>query len=140
MHFDVEARTILLVRHGSHAYGLNTPESDEDFKGVCVKPKECYFGFTQRFEQMEHMGSKSDGIDEVVYSLDKFAALAADANPNIIEVLHVDDVDVVKIDSFGEELRARRYDFLSKKARWTFSGYMMAQVKRIRTHHGWLMD
>lgn len=23
--------TVLLVRHGSHAYGTNTPESDEDF-------------------------------------------------------------------------------------------------------------
>ena len=140
MNFDVAARTILLVRHGSHAYGLNTPESDEDFKGVCVKPKEAYFGFTQRFEQMEHMGSKTDGIDKVVYSIEKFASLAADCNPNIIEVLHVDDSDVVKIDSFGEELRAMRNDFLSKKAKFTFSGYANAQLHRIKTHRKWLLD
>jgi len=63
MHFDVESRTIFKCRHGSHAYGLNVATSDEDFKGVCIKPKECYFGFTQRFEQMEHMGSKSDGVE-----------------------------------------------------------------------------
>jgi predicted nucleotidyltransferase len=55
MNFDVEARTIYMARHGSHAYGLNTPDSDEDFKGICVKPKEAYFGFTQRFEQHEHI-------------------------------------------------------------------------------------
>jgi uncharacterized protein len=140
MHFDVSARTILLVRHGSHAYGLNTPESDEDYKGVCVKTKECYFGFTRRFEQHEHMGSKSDGIDSVVYSLDKFATLAADCNPNIIEILHVANEDVLKCDSFGEELRSHRDDFLSKKARWTFSGYAAAQLKRIKTHRAWLLN
>src|SRR5579885_89979 len=140
MNFDVDSRTILLVRHGSHAYGLNTPTSDEDFKGVCVKPAAAYFGFTQRFEQMEHMGSKSDGIDKVVYSLEKFVSLAADCNPNIIEVLHVDPTDIVKIDSFGEELRARANDFLSKKAKFTFSGYANAQMKRIMTHRAWLLN
>lgn len=140
MHFDVDARTIIFVRHGSHAYGLNTPTSDEDFKGVCIKPKQCYLGFTQRFEQQEHMGSKTDGIDRVVYSLDKFAALAADCNPNIIEILHVDDVDVLKQDQFGEELRAIKDDFLSKKAKFTFAGYAHAQLKRIKTHRAWLLD
>lgn len=140
MNFDVEKRTILLVRHGSHAYGLNVATSDEDFKGVCIKPKEAYFGFTQRFEQHEHMGSKTDGIDKVVYSFDKFASLAAECNPNIIEVLHVEDEDVVAIDSFGEELRAKRDDFLSKKARFTFSGYAHAQLKRIKTHRAWLLN
>jgi len=138
--FDIDARTILLVKHGSHAYGLNTPESDEDFKGICIPPKECYFGFTQKFEQMEHMGSKSDGIDKVVYALSKFVSLAADANPNIIEVLHVDDADVMKVDSFGEELRAIRNEFLSKKAKFTFSGYAHAQLHRIKTHRKWLLD
>lgn len=140
MHFDVTKRTILLVRHGSHAYGLNTPTSDEDFKGVCIKPRAAYFGFTQKFEQHEHMGSKTDGVDSVIYSLDKFAALAADCNPNIIEVLHVDDADVVAEDNYGRLLRDNRDLFISKKAKFTFSGYAHAQLKRIKTHRGWLLD
>lgn len=140
MNFDVKARTIFYTRHGSHAYGLNVATSDEDFKGVCIKPREAYFGFTQRFEQHEHMGSKSDGVDSVTYSLDKFAALAADCNPNIMEILHVADKHVLKIDEFGEELRAHRNEFLSKKAKFTFSGYAHAQLKRIKTHRAWLLD
>lgn len=140
MHFDVEKRTIFLTRHGSHAYGLNVPTSDEDFKGICVKPKECYFGFTRTFEQHEHMGSKSDGVDKVIYSLDKFARLAADCNPNIIEVLHVSDSSVLLCDEFGEELRAVRNEFLSKKAKFTFSGYAHAQLNRIKTHRSWLLN
>jgi predicted nucleotidyltransferase len=140
MHFNVDDRTILLVRHGSHAYGLNIETSDEDFKGICIKPKACYLGFTQRFEQHEKMSSKNEGVDSVVYSLDKFAALAADCNPNIIEVLHCDEGDVIKIDGFGEQLRGIAHDFISKKARFTFSGYAHAQLKRIKTHRSWLLD
>ena len=37
-------RTILLTRTGSHAYGTNTPESDEDYRGVCIPPPEYYLG------------------------------------------------------------------------------------------------
>jgi predicted nucleotidyltransferase len=140
MNFDVDKRTILLVKHGSHAYGLNTPTSDEDFKGVCIKPRAAYFGFTQRFEQHEHMGSKTDGIDKVVYSLEKFVSLAADCNPSIVEVLHVADEDVVVKDSFGERLRAIRDDFLSRKAKFTFAGYAHGQLKRIKTHRSWLLN
>ncbi len=140
MNFDVERRTILLVRHGSHAYGLNTATSDEDFKGVCIKPKAAYFGFTQRFEQFEHMGSKTDGVDKVIYSLEKFANLAADCNPSIVEVLHVADEDVLQIDSFGEKLREVKDDFISKKARYSFAGYAHGQLKRIKTHRSWLLN
>lgn len=152
MHFDVEKRTILLVKHGSHAYGLNTPSSDEDFKGVCIKPAACYLGFTQKFEQYESMGNYEGGnlhklrhlrgsdVDLVIYSLDKFAALAADCNPNIIEVLHVADEDVLAIDEFGERLRSIKDDFLSKKAKFTFAGYAHAQLKRIKTHRSWLLN
>lgn len=140
MHFDVENRTILLARHGSHAYGLNVATSDEDFKGVCVKPKECYFGFLQKFEQHEHMGSKSDGIDKVVYSLDKFVGLATECNPNIFEVLHVAESDILFCNDYGEQLRSVRDDFLSKKAKFTFTGYAHAQLKRIKTHRSWLLN
>jgi hypothetical protein len=140
MNFDIDARTIILVRHGSHAYGLNTPTSDEDFKGVCIKPKDFYYGFLNTFEQYEHMGSKSDGIDKVIYSLEKFAKLAADCNPNIIECLHVDDSDIIKIDKFGEELRGIRDLFISKKAKHTFSGYSHAQLNRIKLHRSWLLN
>lgn len=140
MNFDIQKRTIFYTRHGSHAYGLNVQTSDEDFKGICIKPKEFYFGVLNNFEQAEHMGSKSDGVDSVTYSLEKFARLALDCNPNIIEVLFVDDSDVLQCDEFGEELRHRRYEFISKKAKFTFSGYAHAQLKRIKTHRSWLLN
>jgi predicted nucleotidyltransferase len=140
MHFDLEKRTILLVTHGSYAYGLNIEGSDRDIKGICVPPKNCYFGCLSHFEQSELMNSKHGDVDSIVYALSKFVKLAIDANPNIIEVLHVADEDILNIDSFGEELRAIKDDFLSKKARFTFSGYATSQLKRIKTHRSWLLN
>jgi len=137
MSFDVEKRTILMVRHGSRAYGLNTPTSDLDVKGICVEPREYHLGFMYVFEQHE---SKNDKEDKVIYSLKKFARLAADSNPNIIEILHGSDEDILKIDYFGKKLLDYRYAFLSKKARFTFAGYAHAQLKRIKTHRAWLLS
>jgi len=128
-------RTILLVKHGSHAYGLNTPESDLDIKGVAIPPAEYFHGFLKRFEQAE---SKSP--DMVIYGILKFFQLAVDCNPNIIEVLWVADEDVIQENWIGAALRHWKHDFLSKKARYTFSGYAHAQLKRIKTHKKWLLN
>lgn len=38
------------------------------------------------------------------------------------------------------EVQDQRHLFLSKKAQHTFSGYAMAQLKRIKTHRRWLLD
>jgi uncharacterized protein len=138
--FSVPERTIFYAKHGSHAYGLNIASSDTDYKGICIKPKSYYLGFFEKFEQEEKMASKNDGVDSIIYSLDKFARLAAGCNPNIIEVLFVDDSDIIQIDSFGQEIRDLRTHFLSKEAKFTFSGYAYSQLKRIKLHRSWLLN
>lgn len=139
MEFDVDARTIYSVVHGSHAYGLATPESDLDVKGICIEPIPYHFGCVHRFEQQERMANKGHPCDSVVYSLKKFAKLALDMNPNIVECLWVDEEHVRSIDGFGQRLRESRDLFTSKKARWTFAGYSFSQIKRIETHRRWLL-
>ena len=140
MNFDIATHTILRVRHGSHAYGLNTPTSDLDIKGVAVPPRALFLGFAHVFEQYERLASKGHDADEVIYDVRKFCRLAIDCNPNIIEVLHVVDEDVLVSTPLGDMLRERRDEFVSKRARHAFSGYAIAQLKRIRTHRKWLLD
>lgn len=127
--------TIYLTRHGSMAYGTNTKNSDEDFKGVCVPPKPYYLGSMKTFEQAE-----LSEPDTVTYEINKFFTLAADSNPNVIEVLFTDDSDHIHIDSLGERLLENREKFLSKKIKFTFSGYAVSQLKRIKTHRRWLLN
>ncbi|MCU0656572.1 MAG: nucleotidyltransferase domain-containing protein [Polyangiaceae bacterium] len=127
-------QTILLVTHGSHAYGLNTPTSDIDLKGVAIPPREYFLGFQSRFEQAEG----KDPYDLVVYDVRKFFNLAAECNPNIIEVLWADESTFRILTPLGRRLVEARALFLSRKARFTFSGYAHAQLKRIQLHHRWL--
>lgn len=133
----IEDNTALLVRHGSHAYGTNTATSDEDFKGIAIPTKPYFLGTMHRFEQAE---LKAPDPDAVIYDIRKFFNLAADCNPNIIEVLHTDPSDHFIVSPIGEEILAHKDDFLSKKIKFTFMGYSVAQLKRIKTHKRWIMN
>lgn len=140
MQFDVEARSIYITKHGSQAYGLATPTSDLDIKGVCIEPTAYHLGYLNHFEQQERLAAKGHPADSVIYSLKKFAKLAAECNPNIIEVLHVSDSCIITCDNAGDRLRAHKDDFISKKAMHTFSGYAFSQMKRIKSHRSWLLN
>jgi uncharacterized protein len=126
-------RTIYLTRHGSQAYGTSLPSSDLDVKGVAIAPAPYYLGFLQRFEQAE-----SHEPDVVIFELRKLMSLAAECNPSLIEVLWTDEEDHLLVTPAGRELLDARAAFLSRKARHTFAGYALSQLKRIATHHRWL--
>lgn len=126
-------RTIYVTRHGSHAYGTSTPTSDLDLRGIAVAPARYYHGFVDRFEQAE-----SKDPDLVIFDVRKFFSLAADANPNALELLYTDPSDHLLVTPAGERLLAARDAFLSRRAKHTLSGYATAQMKRINAHHRWL--
>ena len=128
----VKENLIYHVICGSVSYGLNTPESDVDKKGVTITPKEYFYGL-KTFEQQEY------GADEVIYSLHKFVRLAFDANPNILEILYTDPKNILFINKYGKKLRENRHLFLTTRVRHSFGGYSHAQLKRIRGHRKWIM-
>ncbi|MDP2311411.1 MAG: nucleotidyltransferase domain-containing protein [Pseudomonadota bacterium] len=155
MQFDLLRHTLLLTVGGSRAYGIHTATSDVDVKGVAVPPRAILHGFLHRFEQVdkpkhlvpfapllspeERAAVATSKLEGVVYDLRKFIGLAAEANPNILDVLFCRDAEVRLATPLGERLRAARPLFLSQKCRHTFAGYAHAQLKRIRTHREWLL-
>ena len=129
----VRDATIFVVRHGSHAYGLAREGSDVDHKGVAVPPLALLYDYRNDFEQVE-----THEPDVVIYDVRKFLRLASECNPNIIELLWAHPEDRVVWTPSADLLVAHRKLFLSRKARQTFAGYALAQLKRIRTHRRWL--
>jgi predicted nucleotidyltransferase len=126
-------RTMLMCKHGSKAYGTSLPTSDDDYRGVAIAPREYYLGGLNRFEQ-----AVCNAPDLTVFDLRKFVGLASAANPNVLELLFVDDSDRLQVSKAGERLLAIRDSFLSRRVKHTFSGYARTQMKRIDSHFRWL--
>ena len=156
MKFDLRKHTILLTVAGSRAYGMSQNDSDVDLKGVCIPPSEYRDGFLHHFEQADkkdHMKQYYDLLTPIeqekgaqgevegsVYEIRKFFNMAAQNNPNIMDVLFCRPEDVRLCGLSGSILRTRANDFLSTKCRWTFGGYAKSQLKRINTHRRWLLQ
>ncbi len=120
--------------HGSQAYGLATPASDVDLKGVLVGPAGWYHGYVGGPEQIELTG------DHVRYEIRKYFRLAAAANPTVLELLWTPSECHVHMSPAGERLLAAREQFLSLRVKDSFSGYAMSQLGRIKTHRKWVMN
>ena len=126
---------IFRCKSGSHAYGTNTPASDIDERGVFIAPPKFSLGCLFNVEQVQISGE-----DTEIYELAKFVRLATDCNPNIIELLYTDNENIISIDQAWQRMVEHRHLFLSKKAKHTFSGYAMAQMKRIKGHNKWINE
>lgn len=119
---------------GSHAYGTNIASSDIDYRGLFVSPPELTLSPFDNVSQ--HSGSGDE--DRVLYDLDKFMQMVVNQNPNIIELLWCDESDIIFRSDAYDYLRSQRDVLLSSKAKFTFSGYAMSQLKRIKGHNKWI--
>ncbi|MFA5387704.1 MAG: nucleotidyltransferase domain-containing protein [Candidatus Paceibacterota bacterium] len=111
---------------GSKAYGLDTPESDEDWRGVFVYPTERILGLSklcgpETIDDTEH--------EVVMHEVGKFVRLALAANPNILEQFYLSRYGVMTDE--WKWLRDNREAFLSQKVRQTYGGYAIAQMKKL---------
>lgn len=129
----IPERTIFMCTHGSHAYGTSIPTSDHDYRGVAIAPREYYLGGLHRFDQV-----CCNAPDLTIFELKKFVGLASQCNPNVIEILFVDDSDRLQVSKSGERLLSIRDMFLTRRVKHTFSGYAASQLKRIDAHYRWL--
>lgn len=119
---------------GSHAYGTNIASSDVDIRGIfCAEEKSIRTPFhVVREVDLE------DQEDGKLYELSNFMKLYVDMNPNILELLWVDEKSILTQTDEYKHLRSYRQEMLSTKVAFTFTGYAMQQMKRIRGHNKWL--
>jgi len=132
----VDKCTVFSTVVGSQAYGTNTPESDIDIRGVAVLDDlSYYYGFLKNFEQFE------DSVDDtVIYDVRKAFRLISNCNPNMLDLLFVEERFHKKLSRVFAPVLENRDMFLSKKARYSYTGYAFAQLKRIRTARSWLLN
>lgn len=130
---EIQPHKIFETIAGSHAYGLATLESDTDIRGVFCLPADAFISLQHPPKQVA-----DERNDVVFYELRQYLALAADCNPNIIELLW-SPADCVRFrHHLMDRILERRSDFISKKAYHTFSGYAYSQIKRARGQNKWV--
>ena len=123
---DLKEKNLILLEaiSGSRAYGLDTPESDTDIRGVFILPKE-------QFYSMEYVGQiNNETNDESYFELGKFIDLLAKNNPNILELLNTPDDCVLIKHPLMDKITSST--FLSKLCEQTFGQYSIAQIKKAR--------
>lgn len=125
----VKDNLIYLALHGSKAYGTNIEGSDDDYRGICIPPKSYYLGYLETFEQ-----ANLKDPDTTIFGINKFFKLAQDCNPNCLEIIFVDPEDVLFVNELGQEILDNRSSFLSKKIKFTMTGYAISQLHRIQLH------
>ncbi len=115
---------LLEVVSGSKVYGLETPESDTDIKGVFYLPKEMFYGSC-------YIDQVSNSTNDITYyELGRYIELLCKNNPNLLEMLCTPNSSVLYkhplMDIITPDI------FLSKLASETFAGYALTQVKKAK--------
>jgi predicted nucleotidyltransferase len=131
----VEKHTIFETVVGSRAYGIHNDTSDHDKSGVMIPGIEYFYGLT-RFDQFQGYPDE----DKTIYDIRKALRLISDNNPNMMDLLWVPERCVIASTHYWDIIREHRSLFVSKRCRYTFSGYAIAQLERIKTHRKFLLD
>ena len=121
---------IFSAKMGSHAYGTFLPTSDVDLRGVFIQPLKdiLKYGYVDQVAD--------DTNDIVFYELKRFLELVEKNNPNILELLNApEDCVIYRNAPLYSLIEASRSVFITKKCRYTFAGYAIAQIKKARGYN-----
>jgi len=111
---------------GSQSYGIATPTSDMDIKGVFIQPLDdiLAFGYVDQVSD--------DKNDTTYYEIRRFLELLRTNNPNILELLNTPSDCLLHKDPLFEEILQMKDQFITKTCRDSFGGYAVQQIKKAR--------
>ena len=110
----------------SNAYGLNTPESDIDFRGVVCNTDVATILGLSRFDVIQ----KQEKEDEVYYEVRKFFELLKDGNTGALEVLFNDKDKFLEFSPEFDLIYKERMSFVdTDKMFRCLRGYMQGELR-----------
>ena len=119
---------------GSHLYGLDTPNSDKDYKGIILPSKkqlllgQTCFHVDESTNKNSTKNSKDD-IDKTYYSLQYFVNLACQGETVALDMLHGSDDKVIINSDIWKFLVDNRSKFYTKNMK-AYVGYVRKQAAK----------
>ena len=120
---------LFLYKAGSISYGLNTPTSDEDIRGIFVGAGK----YKTPFHTIKEIVAE-DHEDCKLLELETFLMQLSNMVPNALEMLWCDEADIIYSSPAYEYLRSNRSKFLTKRAINKYMGYARSQLKQLENH------
>lgn len=122
------------TKFGSHLYGLNTPSSDTDYKGIYMPTlSQLLLGTWPKSIRTStgtaHTKNTSEDIDEEYYALPYFIKLAVEGDTTALDMLHANKSSTLVTSPLWEELKSRRKEFYSRDMK-ALVGYVMHQAAK----------
>jgi len=128
-------KTIVKTIFGSHLYGTNTPDSDQDFKGVFLPSKEQILinkipkSINQYTKSNNQVKNSSKDIDFEIYSLHYFIHLACEGETAALDMLHTPKELIIEKHPIWDEIILHRNKFYTKNLK-AFIGYARRQAAK----------
>lgn len=123
---DLKENNLIILEclSGSKAYGLDTPTSDTDIKGVFILPKKDYYG-------LDYIPQISNSTNDIVYyEFGRFMELLSVNNPNILELLNTPKESIFIKHPIFDEIDSSL--ILSKLCKNTFGKFAISQIKKAK--------
>ena len=134
---DNHGKIIFKCRTGSHLYGTNRPDSDEDFCGVILHTSEQLLGmqkapgeYTENIKKSTGPRNDKGDVDCKYFYLPKFLDLAAQGQPGQLEMLFAPDNMVLVSTPEWEMIKQNINLFHAKKSIAPFIGFALAQAHK----------
>lgn len=125
-----DRQLLYLVVSGSHAWGLERPDSDIDLRGIYQDPTMKVLSLHKGKDNIEF----SEGIYDVqLYEIEKFFNMLTKHNGNMVNLLWLPNPICLSILVPWVYLAKR---FLTKKLRFYYRGYADSQRKRAMSQRG----
>lgn len=126
---------IMKCLFGSHLYGLQTPNSDKDYKGIYLPEKDNlllgdYAKYYSQSTGDDKSKNTSDDIDVEILSLPYFIELACKGETVAIDMLHADKEQYESsLSNIWFDLKNKRQEFYTKDMK-SYVGYARKQANK----------
>lgn len=128
---------IFETRVGSHLYGTNRLDSDEDFQGVFIPSREDLLGiqncpseWSLNQKLSTTIQNQKGDVDRKFYSLKRFLDLAAEGQPGQLELFFVTPEVTVSYEPVWSKILDNIGLFLCRKSIVPFIGFALSQAHK----------